>query len=248
MFRIVNLSVSIQETSVVRSLNLDLAPGTIHALMGANGSGKSSLALTLAGHPYYQVISGSADWKGISFLELSPEERARHGLFLAFQQPPSLAGVVSVRFLKEAYQAVKGVQIGLPEFIELLTPLLHQVGLPASAMHRPLHEGFSGGEKKRWELASMLLLQPAFAILDEIDSGLDIDGLKLVAQSIQKLRESNPEMTVVLITHYPRLLDYLQPDHIHIMAQGTIAASGGIELVHNLEQRGYDEYQANSSC
>lgn len=244
MFHIQNLSVSVQEIVVVNGLTLELAPGSTTALMGPNGSGKSSLACALAGHPHYQVTAGTVLFSGTNLLDLSPDQRARSGLFLAFQQPPAIPGVVSVRFLKEAYQAVKGVQIGMPEFIDLLTPLLMQMGLSPATMHRPLHEGFSGGEKKRWELVQMLLLQPKIAILDEIDSGLDIDGLKLVANAIEKLRISNPAMVILVITHYPRLLEYLKPSAIHIMNKGTIVASGGVELMYDLEQRGYDGYQS----
>ncbi len=247
MLDIQNLSVSIQETPVVKNACLKLTSGSITALMGANGSGKSSLAHALAGHPLYQITGGTVTLGGQDLLKLSPDQRARNGLFLAFQQPLAIPGVLSVRFLKEAYQAVKGIQISHPEFVNLLTPLLEEVGLSPETMHRPLHEGFSGGEKKRWELVQMLLLQPKVAILDEIDSGLDSDGLKLVAHSIKKLQLNIPEMIILVITHYPRLLEYLQPKTIHIMNKGTIVTSGGLELIYDLEQRGYDAYQSSQA-
>lgn len=244
MLQIKSLSVCVQETPVVNKLSIELLPGSVTALMGPNGSGKSSLANALAGHPSYAITEGQALWNGINFLDLSPDQRARHGLFLAFQQPPAIPGVLNVRFLKEAYQAVKGVQITVADFVQLITPLLQEVGLNLADIHRPLHEGFSGGEKKRWELVQMLLLQPQLAILDEIDSGLDIDGLKLIAASIEKLRKKNPHMAVLLITHYPRLLEYLKPSKIHVINKGSIVATGGIELMYDLERRGYDGYQS----
>lgn len=244
MLDIQNLSVSVQETPVVKNANLALNPGSIMALMGPNGSGKSSLANALAGHPHYQVTGGKVLFGSEQLLELSPDQRARKGLFLAFQQPPAIPGVLSVRFLKEAYQAIKGVQINHAAFVELLVPLLQEVGLSPETMHRPLHEGFSGGEKKRWELVQLLLLQPTVAILDEIDSGLDIDGLKLVVACLEKLRQQNSAMSILVITHYPRLLEYLKPDRIYIMNKGSIVAAGGIELMYDLEQRGYDAYQS----
>lgn len=243
MLDIQNLSVSVQETEIIKDISLNFQSGNVSALMGPNGSGKSSLALALAGHPYYSINHGTVFFNGTNLLELSADQRARNGLFVAFQQPPAIPGVLSVRFLKEAYQSVTGVQISHSAFIELLAGLLKEVGLSPETMQRPLNEGFSGGEKKRWELVQLLLLKPKITILDEIDSGLDIDGLKLVASCLEKLRIQNPAMIIIVITHYPRILEYLKPTAIHILNKGSIVISGGIELIHDLEQRGYDAYQ-----
>lgn len=211
--------------------------------MGPNGSGKSSLAYALVGHPSYAIAQGTIVFKNNVLNELSPDARARLGIFLTFQQPPALPGVKVLTFLKEAYTAVVGKTCSVKEFSALLTTYLDLLNIDPLFLHRNLHEGFSGGEKKKFEILQLLVLKPQLAILDEIDSGLDIDALKLVAQALQFARQENPQISFLLITHYQRILQYIQPDHVHILCDGLLVKSGDAGLVHTLEQQGYDGYR-----
>lgn len=240
MLKITNLHVSSAGTSILKGLNFTVEPGTVHVLMGPNGSGKSSLAYTLMGHPSYQVTAGEMLFKEHSLEGLSPDKRAKKGLFLAFQHPYEVTGVGVATFLKEAYQAVTGKQQTVTEFNAFLLATMESLGMDQSFAFRYVNEGFSGGEKKRLELLQMVLLRPCLAILDEIDSGLDLDALKKVAQGIVHARQDNHAMSIVIITHYQRILDYVQPDYVHIMRDGVIVTSGMADLVSRLEQKGYD--------
>ncbi len=239
MLKITNLHVSIDETPILQGLSLEAAPGTIHALMGPNGSGKSTLSYTLMGHPRYQVISGDIEVRGSSIVSLSPDKRAKLGLFLAHQQPLEIPGVRIRTLLKEAHQAITGIAMPVAEFNELLTLCLKQVNLDPSCAERAINEGFSGGEKKRLELLQILILKPSIVILDEIDSGLDIDALAIVADTIAHLKQANPNLIVLVITHYQRILDHLIPDYVHIVSGGRIVQSGNKELAAEIERKGY---------
>jgi Fe-S cluster assembly ATP-binding protein len=240
MLAIKNLSVSIEEKPIITNLCLQIKPGSTHAIMGPNGSGKSTLAYTLMGHPSYQITAGSITFNGVDLATLSPDKRANLGIFLAFQQPCQIPGVSIITFLKEIYQARHKIIISLKEFQALLNAYLEQLCLDSSFMYRALNEGFSGGEKKKFELLQCLLLKPSLAIFDEIDSGLDVDALNIVAQAINTLREQNPAMTVLIITHYPPILNEVIPDAIHIMKSGTLALSGSADLAHRIQAGGYD--------
>lgn len=240
MLTVSNLQVSIDDKPILKGLNLDVQPGTIHALMGQNGSGKSTLASTLVGHPYYCITQGTISFKGHVLNDLSPDKRAKLGIFLAFQNPVEIPGVTLGTFLKEALQAITGEQLSLALFNEKLYPAMQELGLDSSYAHRSLNSSFSGGEKKRLELLQLYLLKPDLVILDEIDSGLDIDALKLVAKGIMSVYEHNPSMSIVLITHYQRILDYVVPDQVHIMRAGLIVHSGSADVVRQIEAQGYD--------
>jgi Fe-S cluster assembly ATP-binding protein len=217
-----------------------LQPGTVTVLMGPNGSGKSTLAYTLMGHPAYTVTAGSVLFGDLNLLELPVEKRARAGLFLACQYPQEVPGVTVFTFLKEAHRMLTATELSVSQFKELLYSTFDTVKLDHSFAYRNLHEGFSGGEKKRLEVVQLLLFQPKIAILDEIDSGLDVDALKSVAQALQSAREHNPILSILLITHYTRILKYIIPDAVHILAQGKLIASGKSELAELIDQRGYD--------
>ncbi len=243
-----NLHVQIEGKEIIRGLDLYVKQGEIHAIMGPNGSGKSTLALTLMGHPKYQVTQGTISYKGQDLLALSPDERARAGLFLAFQYPFEVSGVPLSRFLLQAVKArapeTKAQSNGRPvrrplgQFRKLLHEKMEILKVDKSFAGRYLNEGFSGGEKKRVEVLQMLVLQPEIAILDETDSGLDIDSVKIVAQGVNSLR--GPEFGALVITHYQRILNYLKPDFVHVMVKGRLVKSGGSELAEELEERGYD--------
>ncbi|MEH2126341.1 Fe-S cluster assembly ATPase SufC [Nostoc sp.] len=237
-----DLTANVDGTPILKGVNLEVRSGEIHAIMGPNGSGKSTFSKVLAGHPAYEVTGGEVIFQGQNLLELEPEERARSGVFLAFQYPLEIPGVSNLDFLRVAYNSRRKAQ-GLEEidafdFDDLIEEKLDVVKMNASFLSRSLNEGFSGGEKKRNEILQMALLEPKLGILDETDSGLDIDALRIVANGVNQL--ASPENATILITHYQRLLDYIVPDFVHVMAQGQIITSGGKELALELESRGYD--------
>jgi len=237
-----DLTASVGGTQILNGLNLEVKAGEIHAIMGPNGSGKSTFSKVLTGHPDYEVTGGSIEYKGQSVLEMEPEDRARSGIFLAFQYPLEIPGVSNLDFLRVAYNARRQYQ-GLEEldafdFNDLVQEKLDVVKMKSSFLERSVNEGFSGGEKKRNEILQMAILEPSLALLDETDSGLDIDALKIVSDGVNQL--TTPENAVVLITHYQRLLDYIVPDYVHVMAKGRILRTGTKDLALELESRGYD--------
>jgi Fe-S cluster assembly ATP-binding protein len=241
LLRIDDLRVSVDGKQVLDGLTLAVGAGEVHAIMGPNGSGKSTLAHVLAGRAGYEV-KGTVTYAGRDLLGLAPEERAREGVFLGFQYPVEIPGVNNVYLLKAAVNAVRRHR-GLPEvdafeFLDLVRDKMKAMRMDESFLSRGVNEGFSGGEKKRNEILQMLVLEPRLAILDETDSGLDIDALKVVAQGVNSLR--SPERAIVLVTHYQRMLDYIEPDRVHVLVRGRIARSGGPELARELERRGYD--------
>jgi Fe-S cluster assembly ATP-binding protein len=242
MLSIDNLHVTVDGKAILNGLNLEVSAGEVHAIMGPNGSGKSTLAYVLAGRPGYLVTSGTVRYQGRELLALAPEERARAGLFLGFQYPVEIPGVNNVYLLKAAVNAVRKVQ-GLPEvdafeFLGLVREKMKLMNMEDSFLSRAVNEGFSGGEKKRNEILQMLVLEPRLAILDETDSGLDIDALKVVAAGVNSQR--SPERACVLVTHYQRLLEYVVPDFVHVLVHGRIVRSGDRTLALELERRGYD--------
>ena len=232
------------ETEILNGMTLTIRTGQTHAIMGPNGSGKSTLAYTIAGHPKYTVTSGSITLDGEDVLEMSVDERARAGLFLAMQYPVEIPGVPTITFLKEALNAQRSArgedEVSAPDFMKLIREKAKQLGVSMDMLKRPVNVGFSGGEKKRMEILQALVLEPKFMILDETDSGLDIDALKTVSDGVNALRA--PERGMLVITHYQRLLDHITPDVVHIMANGKIVKSGGPELAKELEAEGYDKY------
>jgi len=241
MLEISNLHVDVEGKPILRGVNLALREGEVHAVMGPNGSGKSTLAHVLAGRDGYAVTNGDVRYLGRDLLALPPEERAREGLFLAFQYPVDIPGVANIYLLKAALNAQRAHR-GEPEldamdFLDVVKAQLALMQMDESLLYRPVNQGFSGGEKKRNEILQLAVLQPHLAILDETDSGLDIDALKIVARGVQSMR--TPQRAFLLITHYPRLLEHIVPDRVHVLSQGRIARSGGPELAHELERRGY---------
>ena len=241
MLDINNLQASVEGKDILKGLDLHVKAGEVHAIMGPNGSGKSTLSQVLAGRDTFEVTGGSVTWDGQDLLAMPIEERARAGLFLAFQYPVEIPGVSNAYFLKAAVNAVRKHR-GLPEFdaMDFLTRVkaeMKAVGMKEEFLYRAVNEGFSGGEKKRNEVLQMALLEPRLAILDETDSGLDIDALKVVADGVNRLR--SPDRALIVITHYQRLLDYIVPDHVHVLSQGRIVRSGGRELALELEEKGY---------
>ena len=242
MLEIRNLHASIDGKEILKGLTLTVKAGEIHAIMGPNGSGKSTLAKVLAGHPSYQVTAGEVIYEGQNLLELDPDERARHGVFLAFQYPIEIPGVSNANFLRIAYNE-KAKHEGKDEldpleFDDLLKEKMKVVEMEHSFINRSVNEGFSGGEKKRNEILQMAVLNPKLAILDETDSGLDIDALRIVAGGVNQL--ASPDNAVILVTHYQRLLNYIEPHFVHVLYKGQIVKSGGKELAHELEAKGYD--------
>lgn len=239
-----NLHVGIDGTEILKGVDLTVKQGEVHALMGPNGTGKSTLAYALMGHPSYEITAGEIWFKGHNLVEMAPDERAHLGIFLAFQYPVSIPGVTVANFLRSAVNAKRRAEnpedkgISIPEFRRLLTSKMDLLKMDKSFAGRYLNEGFSGGEKKRAEVLQMATLQPEIALMDETDSGLDIDALRIVSESINALR--GPEMGVLLITHYQRILNYIQPDYVHIMLDGKVAESGGPDLALHLEEHGYD--------
>jgi Fe-S cluster assembly ATP-binding protein len=238
--KIENLKVSIEDTEILKELSLEIKGGEIHVIMGPNGTGKSTLASSLMGHPSYEITGGSATLDDANLLEMKVDERARAGLFLAMQYPSEISGVTTADFLRSAINAKRGEgnEISLMKFIRGLDDKMNQLDMDESFSQRYLNEGFSGGEKKRNEILQMMMLEPRICILDEIDSGLDIDALKFVSKGINDLR--SPERGFLIITHYQRLLNYITPDFVHVMMQGRIVKSGGPELAQRLEEEGYD--------
>ena len=242
-----DLHINVQGKPIIKGLNLSVQQGEIHALMGPNGSGKSTLANGLMGHPLYEIDSGEVIFDGVNVLELEPNERAKLGLFLAFQYPTAIPGVSLANFLRLAVSAVRGKEtngsgndklIPMREFRRELREKMQQLGVDDSFARRYLNDGFSGGEKKRAEILQLAMLEPKIAILDETDSGLDIDAVRIVGDSVSRL--VGPELGVLIITHYPRLLEYIRPQFIHILLDGRIVESGGWELAEMLEAEGYD--------
>jgi Fe-S cluster assembly ATP-binding protein len=241
MLEIKNLQAKIGNNDILRGIDLTVNAGEIHAVMGPNGSGKSTLARVLAGHDAYEVTEGEVLFDGKNLLDMDPEIRAREGVFMAFQYPVEIPGVSNTYFLKAALNAVRKHR-GLPEidavdFLKLVREKMKLVQMDDSLLHRPVNEGFSGGEKKRNEIFHMAVLEPRFAVLDETDSGLDIDALRIVSQGVNLLR--NPERSFLVITHYQRLLDYIVPDRVHVLVDGRIVRSGGKDLALELEAKGY---------
>ena len=242
MLKIENLHAKVDGKEILKGINLDVHAGEVHAIMGPNGSGKSTLSNVIAGRSGYEVSGGSILYQGRNLLQLSPEERAWEGIFLAFQYPVEIPGVNNVYLLKAGLNAIRRHR-GEPEldamdFMAVIKEKMKLVEMDESLISRSVNEGFSGGEKKRNEIFQMAVLEPKLAVLDETDSGLDIDALKVVAEGINKLRAA--ERAIVLVTHYQRLLNYIEPDHVHVLADGRILKSGGKELALELEERGYD--------
>jgi len=242
MIEIKNLHAEIEGKKILNGLDLTVNAGEIHAIMGPNGAGKSTLAKVLAGHPAYEITSGEVWFKGQNLLEMEPEDRSHSGLFMSFQYPVEIAGVSNIRFLETAYNSQRKAQgeqeLSRDEFEKVLIDLMNEMDIKPEFMYRNLNEGFSGGEKKRNEILQMGVLKPDLSILDETDSGLDIDAMRVVACGVKKLM--NPDVSLVLITHYQRLLNYIQPQFVHVMIDGRIVQSGGAELALELDDKGYD--------
>ena len=242
LLEIKNLRARIGDKEILKGLSLTIQAGEIHAIMGPNGSGKSTLANVLMGNPNYEVTGGDILYKGESLLEMGPDERARKGLFLAFQYPVAIPGVTLVNFMRQAVNAVRGHEVPIREFRETLFAKMDLLKVDQDFARRYVNDGFSGGEKKRAEMLQMAMLQPSMAVLDETDSGLDIDALRTVAEGVNTLM--NPNMGLLLITHYQRLLNYIKPQFVHVLIEGRIVKSGGPELAERLEASGYDELEA----
>ncbi len=228
---------------ILRGLDLAVQAGEIHAIMGPNGSGKSTLASTLMGSPEYRVQAGTVTYLGDDVTDWPPDERAKAGMFLAFQYPQVIPGVSVIQFLRQALSARKGIDLSVLELRVSAMEWMQRLGMDSSFVDRYLNEGFSGGEKKRNEIMQLAILEPQLAILDETDSGLDIDALRIVAKGIHEVRADRPDMSVVLITHYQRLLDELHPDHVHVLIDGRIVTSGGMEIAERLERDGYEWFR-----
>jgi len=242
LLKITNLHAEIAEdgTEILKGLDLELNAGEIHAIMGPNGSGKSTLSKVISGHPAYEVTDGDILFKGESVLDMEPDERARAGIFLAFQYPVEIPGVSVANFMRTALNAKRGEEVDIFDFQDELETRMGMLEMdPAFAM-RSVNDGFSGGEKKRNEILQLAMLEPQLAVMDETDSGLDIDALKIVTSGINKIKDERRDMAVLLITHYQRMLNYITPDRVHVMVDGRIIRSGGPELALELEERGYD--------
>lgn len=240
LISIKDLQVSVDENLILKGVSLDIEPGKVYALMGPNGSGKSTMSYAIAGHPKYQITGGSIHCNGKDITEASPDERAKQGIFLSFQYPKSIPGVSIANFLRQAYQAVKGEEIRVFEFQKKLKEKMAMLDMPTDFMKRHVNEGFSGGEKKKAEILQALILEPKVIIMDETDSGLDVDALKVVAEGVQKL--AGPDVAVILITHYFKILQYLKPDEVHVLKRGELVASGGSELADQIENQGFDGF------
>jgi Fe-S cluster assembly ATP-binding protein len=238
MLKIEDLYAEIDGQEIVKGLDLEVGKGEIHAIMGPNGSGKSTLANVLMGHPRYEVTGGSITFQGEDVFELEPDERAKLGMFLAFQYPSEVPGVSVANFLRTAVNSVREEELNPMEMYRLLQEKMSIMQMDPKFAERYLNEGFSGGEKKRNEILQMLMLDPKLAIMDETDSGLDIDALQVVAKGVNEIR--GPEFSAIVITHYSRILRYITPDHVHVMLDGRIVTSGGKELANQLEEKGYD--------
>jgi Fe-S cluster assembly ATP-binding protein len=238
MLKIENLQVEIDGQEIVKGLDLEVGKGEIHAIMGPNGSGKSTLANVLMGHPRYEVSGGSITFQGEDVFELEPDERAKLGMFLAFQYPSEVPGVSVANFLRTAVNSVREEELSAMDMYRLIQDKMKIMQMDPKFAERYLNEGFSGGEKKRNEILQMLMLEPRLAIMDETDSGLDIDALQVVAKGVNELR--GPDFSAVIITHYQRILRYIEPDHVHVMLDGRLVTSGGKELALELEDKGYE--------
>ena len=242
ILQIAGLEVSVDDTPILKGVDLTVPQGEVHALMGPNGSGKSTLAYALAGHPRYEITAGSVIFDGQDIVEMEADERARLGLFLAMQYPVEVPGVSVMNFLRTSLNAIRGEDISPREFIKLFDAKSELLGFDRSFAERYLNQGFSGGEKKRHEILQMAMIEPKFAVLDETDSGLDVDALKVVSEGVNTMR--GPGLGVLIITHYTRILRYIRPDVVHVMFEGRIARTGGPELADYLEEHGYVEFGA----
>ena len=244
MLSIQNLHVAVGDKPILKGLTLDVPAGEVHAIMGPNGAGKSTLGYAVAGRPGYEASDGAVTWNGEDLLGLEPAERAARGVFLSFQYPIEIPGVPALTFVRTALNAQRRArgeeEVSAPNFLKRVKAASEKLRMDFDMLKRPLNVGFSGGEKKRMEILQMALLEPSLLILDETDSGLDIDALRIVADGVNALR--SPERAMLVITHYQRLLDYIKPDRVHVLAGGRIVASGGPELAHQLEAEGYDKY------
>ena len=244
MLKIDNLHASVEDKAILKGLSLRVPAGEVHAIMGPNGAGKSTLGNTIAGRPDYEVSEGSVTWNGVNLLDLEPAERAAAGVFLSFQYPVEIPGVPALTFVRTALNAQKRArgeeEVSIPAFMKMVKAASQSLKMDFDMLKRPLNVGFSGGEKKRMEILQMALLEPSLLILDETDSGLDIDALRIVSEGVNALR--SPDRAMLVITHYQRLLDYIKPDRVHVLAGGRIVASGGPELALQLEAEGYDKY------
>jgi Fe-S cluster assembly ATP-binding protein len=242
LLHIENLQAAIADNEILRGITLDVNAGEVHAVMGPNGSGKSTLAQVIAGHPGYEVTGGSITYDGRDLLEMEPEERAQAGIFLAFQYPVEIPGVSNAYFLRSAYNEIRKAhgepEVDPLEFLDLMEEKMRMVDMDPAMLNRSVNTGFSGGEKKRNEILQLAVLEPRLAILDETDSGLDIDALRIVADGVNKMRR--PDNATIVVTHYQRLLNYIVPDYVHVLAGGRIVKSGGKELALELEEKGYD--------
>ena len=243
LFQIQDLHVSVADTPIVKGLNLEVGTGEVHAIMGPNGSGKSTLANALLGNEAYSVESGTVRFRGDDITDWATDARAKAGMFLAFQYPEEIPGVTVINFLRQALSARKGLELSTLELRLSIREWMARLEMDPAFADRYLNEGFSGGEKKRNEILQLAILEPAMAILDETDSGLDIDALRIVANGVQEVRRDRPELGVLAITHYQRLLDELAPDVVHILVDGRIVESGGLELATRLEVEGYDSWR-----
>ncbi len=240
-----NLHASADGAPILRGVNLTLNIGEVHALMGPNGAGKSTLASVIMGHPGYEITAGKIFLNGENIAEWTPDERARAGIFLAFQYPEAISGVSVVQFLRQAIAARKGLEeLSVLEVRLDLAEWMDRLGMDPAFAERHLNDGFSGGERKRNEVLQMALLEPVVALLDETDSGLDIDALRVVARGVRTVRDEHPEMAALVVTHYVKLLDEIKPDHVHILVDGRIVQSGGPELAQEIETKGYDAWKA----
>ncbi|MEZ5924931.1 MAG: Fe-S cluster assembly ATPase SufC [Hyphomicrobiaceae bacterium] len=249
MLEIKNLHVTVGEKPILKGLSLTVPKGQVHAIMGPNGSGKSTLGYALAGRDGYEVTEGEVLWNGESLLEMAPEERAAAGVFLAFQYPIEIPGVATMTFLRTALNSVRKQrgedELSTPAFMKLVKAKAKSLGVNDEMLKRPLNVGFSGGEKKRMEILQMAILEPTLCVLDETDSGLDIDAVRIVSEGVNALRA--PDRAMLVITHYQRLLDYIVPDKVHVLAHGLIQRSGGKELAVELEQSGYAEFTGRAA-
>ncbi len=246
MLKVKDLKASIEGKEILKGVDLVVLPGEVHVLMGPNGSGKSTLAQVIAGHPNYKIVSGDLKFGSVNINKLTPDKRAKLGIFLGMQHPVEVPGVSLFNFLRKAKQSQKPKiknQKFLSEYRGELRKYMSELKLPEDFLRRSLNEGFSGGEKKRNEILQMMAFSPKLVILDEIDSGLDVDGLKLVAQAIKRFSTANPKSSIILITHYARILKYLKADHVHIMVDGKIAKSGKMQLARQVEEKGYQAWQ-----
>lgn len=238
VLQIKNLHASVEDKEILKGVNLEMKGGEIHVIMGPNGTGKSTLSSTIMGYPKYTVTGGEILLNNENIVEMPVDERARKGLFLAMQYPSEVPGVTNSDFIRTAIQSITGKSLPLFKFIMEYNKAIEKLQMRSDLPHRYLNDGFSGGEKKRNEILQMLMLKPSFAILDEIDSGLDVDALRIVGEAINSLR--NPNFACLLITHYQRILDYIKPDYVHVMMQGRIVKSGGLELMERIDKEGYD--------